>query len=80
VAEKITLPPGYGIAFSGEYEYLQRALERLKWVVPVTLAIIFPLLYLVFRCVGEAAVIMLACRWQWSVATGYWGRTCRSLP
>ena len=60
VAGKIKLPPGYGIAWSGQYEFLQRALERLKWVVPATLAIIFVLLYLVFRRVGEAAIIMLS--------------------
>ncbi|MEO6138484.1 MAG: efflux RND transporter permease subunit [Luteimonas sp.] len=60
VSQKIKLPAGYGIAWSGQYEFLQRALERLRLVVPATLAIIFLLLYLVFRRVGEAAIIMLS--------------------
>ncbi|CAN5174239.1 CusA/CzcA family heavy metal efflux RND transporter [soil metagenome] len=60
VGEKIKLPPGYGIAWSGQYEFLQRALERLRLVVPATLGIIFVLLYLVFRRVGEVAIIMLS--------------------
>ena len=60
MAKDIALPPGYSIAWSGQYEYLQRALARLKWVVPAALAIIFLLIYLVFRHVGEAAIIMLS--------------------
>ncbi len=60
VSQKIKLPAGYAIAWSGQYEFLQRALERLRLVVPATLAIIFLLLYLVFRRVGEAAIIMLS--------------------
>jgi Cu(I)/Ag(I) efflux system membrane protein CusA/SilA len=60
VSQRIKLPAGYGIAWSGQYEFLQRALERLRLVVPATLAIIFLLLYLVFRRVGEAAIIMLS--------------------
>ena len=57
---EVKLPPGYGIAWSGQYEYLERALARLKWVVPAALAIIFLLIYLVFRRFGEAAIIMLS--------------------
>ena len=57
---EVKLPPGYGIAWSGQYEYLERALARLKWVVPAALLIIFGLIYLVFRRVGEAAIIMLS--------------------
>ena len=60
VSRNISLPAGYGIAWSGQYEFLQRAIERLRWVVPATLAIIFLLLYLVFHRVGEAAIIMLS--------------------
>ncbi len=60
MAQEVELPPGYGLAWSGQYEYLERALERLKWVVPATLAIIFLLIYLVFRRFGEAAIIMLS--------------------
>ena len=60
MAQEVKLPPGYGLAWSGQYEYLERALARLKWVVPMALAIIFLLIYLVFRRFGEAAIIMLS--------------------
>ncbi|MBK8122254.1 MAG: efflux RND transporter permease subunit [Dokdonella sp.] len=60
MAQQVKLPPGYGLAWSGQYEYLERALARLKWVVPAALAIIFLLIYLVFRHFGEAAIIMLS--------------------
>jgi copper/silver efflux system protein len=58
VAEGVKLPAGYSIAWSGQFEYLERATKKLEWVVPFTLAIIFVLLYLTFRNVGEAALIM----------------------
>ena len=60
VGEQVKLPPGYAIAWSGQYEYLERALVRLKWVVPGALAIIFLPIYLVFRNTAEAAIIMLS--------------------
>ena len=60
VASEVTLPPGYAIAWSGQYEYLQRALDRLRWVVPGALAIIFGLIWLVFRRASEAAIILLS--------------------
>lgn len=60
MAQELKLPPGYGLAWSGQYEYLERALARLAWVVPAALAIIFLLIYLVFRRFGEAAIIMLS--------------------
>jgi Cu(I)/Ag(I) efflux system membrane protein CusA/SilA len=60
VGQQVKLPPGYAIAWSGQYEYLERALARLKWVVPGALAIIFLLIYLVFRNAAEAAIIMLS--------------------
>ncbi|MCI1709704.1 MAG: CusA/CzcA family heavy metal efflux RND transporter [Chiayiivirga sp.] len=60
VAEKVTLPAGYAVGWSGQYEFLQRALERLRWVIPATLGIIFVLIFLVFRSASEAAVIMLS--------------------
>jgi len=56
----IKLPAGYALAWSGQYEYLERALARLKWVVPCALAIIFLLIFLVFRDAAEAAIIMLS--------------------
>ena len=58
VAENIELPPGYSINWSGQYEYLLRAQERLTYVVPLTLAIIIILLYLNFRRFAEVAIIM----------------------
>jgi Cu(I)/Ag(I) efflux system membrane protein CusA/SilA len=70
VNQRIKLPAGYGIAWSGQYEFLQRALERLRLVVPATLAIIFLLLYLVFRRVGEAAIIMLSL--PLALVGGFW--------
>ena len=60
IGTEVTLPSGYGIAWSGQYEYLERALARLQWVVPAALAIIFLLIYLVFRSASEAAIIMLS--------------------
>jgi copper/silver efflux system protein len=58
IAAKVQLPPGVSIAFTGQFEFLERAIERLKIVVPATLAIIFLLLYLTFRRLDEAALIM----------------------
>ncbi|WP_293899447.1 efflux RND transporter permease subunit [Phenylobacterium sp.] len=58
VAQDVKLPPGVSVAYSGQFEYLQRAAERLKLVVPATLAIIFLLLYASFRRWDEAALIM----------------------
>ncbi len=58
VAKDVKLSPGVSIAYSGQFEYLQRAVERLKLVVPATLAIIFVLLYVIFRRFDEAALIM----------------------
>jgi Cu(I)/Ag(I) efflux system membrane protein CusA/SilA len=58
VNQKIKLPPGYSISWSGQYEYLERAKERLMTVAPFTLAIIFLLLYLNFRRFGEVIIIL----------------------
>lgn len=58
VAEKVELPPGYSLTWSGQFEYMERAMERMQLVVPVTLVIIFLLLYLAFQRVGEAILIM----------------------
>ncbi len=60
LAEKITIPAGYSITWSGQYEYMERAKERLKLVVPLTLAIIFLLLYFNFSSIVESAIIMLS--------------------
>ena len=58
VADKVKLPSGYSLAWSGQFEYLERATEKLQIVVPFTLLIIFLLLYLTFKNVAEAALIM----------------------
>ncbi len=59
VGEEIDLPQGYSLVWSGQYEYMERAKERLSLVVPVTLAIIFLLLFLHFRSVVESLMVML---------------------
>ncbi len=58
VAAGVQLEPGMSIAYSGQFEFMQRANARLKAVVPATLAIIFVLLYLTFRRIDEALLIM----------------------
>jgi len=58
VAEQVDVPAGYSIAWSGQYEYMKRAEERLTVVVPLTLAIIMLLLYLNFRNMIEVLIIM----------------------
>jgi len=58
VREQVQLPPGYSVAWSGQYEYLVRAKQQLATVLPVTLAIIVLLLYLNFRRFTEVMVIM----------------------
>jgi Cu(I)/Ag(I) efflux system membrane protein CusA/SilA len=58
VNDVVQLQPGYSIAWSGQYEYMQRAKEQMMLVVPATLAIIFLLLYFNFKSVGEALIVM----------------------
>jgi Cu(I)/Ag(I) efflux system membrane protein CusA/SilA len=58
IDDMITLPPGYSIVWSGQYEYMQRAKEKMMLVIPATLAVIFLLLYLNFRSVGETLIVM----------------------
>lgn len=60
IPRQLQIPAGYSLGWSGQYEYLQRATERLRLVVPATLVIIFGLIYLVFRRAAEAAIIMLS--------------------
>jgi len=60
IAEQLELPAGYSLGWSGQYEYLERAVERLKVVVPATLAIIVLLLYLNFRNGRDVALILFA--------------------
>ena len=58
VAEQINLPPGYSVSWSGQYEYMERAKDRLAYVVPLTLAIIVVLLYMNFRNFTQVAILM----------------------
>ncbi len=58
VQEKLKLPAGYSIGWSGQYEYIVRAKEKLAYVVPLTLFIIIILLYINFRSFAEVAIIM----------------------
>ena len=60
VREKIQMPAGYSLVWSGQYEYMVRAQKRLTIVVPMTLMIIFLLLYLNFKNVTESLIVMLS--------------------
>ena len=70
VAKEVKLPPGYSLAWSGQFEFLERATARLKIVVPATLLIIFVLLYLTFRARYEAALIMVTL--PFALVGGFW--------
>ncbi|MFQ6047737.1 MAG: efflux RND transporter permease subunit [Phycisphaerae bacterium] len=58
VSQRVTLPAGYSIVWSGQYEYMQAAARRLKLVVPVTIVVIFLLLYFHFRNLSESLIVM----------------------
>jgi Cu(I)/Ag(I) efflux system membrane protein CusA/SilA len=60
VFEKVKIPPGYQLVWSGQYEYMERVKERLKLVVPVTLFIVFLLLYFNTRSIAKTFIILLA--------------------
>ncbi len=60
VAENVTLPAGYTVAWSGQYEYMERAKSRMQLVVPATLALVVLLLYLNFRNIRETLIVMLS--------------------
>ena len=60
VAEQVQVPIGYILAWSGQYEFIQRAKERLVYVVPLTLLIIFVLLYLSLQSVTKCGIVLLA--------------------
>jgi Cu(I)/Ag(I) efflux system membrane protein CusA/SilA len=70
VAKQVAMPAGYAVSWSGQFEYLERATQRLKVVVPATLAVIFVLLYLLFRSVQDAALVMAAV--PFSLIGGFW--------
>ncbi|BBO77446.1 cation transporter [Desulfosarcina widdelii] len=68
--EKIDLPPGYSLVWSGQYEYMVRAQKRLMIVVPVTLLVIFLLLYFNFKNMAESMLVMLSV--PFSLTGGFW--------
>jgi Cu(I)/Ag(I) efflux system membrane protein CusA/SilA len=70
LARKLVLPPGYRLEWSGQFEAMERAGKKLRVVVPITLAIIFGLLYFNFRSVTESAIVMLSL--PFSLVGGVW--------
>jgi Cu(I)/Ag(I) efflux system membrane protein CusA/SilA len=70
VSEKIQLPAGYSLIWSGQYEYMERARKRLMIVVPLTLIIIFLLLYFNFKNITESLIVMLSV--PFSLTGGLW--------
>ena len=60
VSQKVNLPQGYTLGWSGQYEYMQRAKERLMYVVPLTILIVFLLLYFNFRSISRALIVLLS--------------------
>jgi len=70
VAEHVKFPPGYYATWSGQFEYMERAKARLVVVVPLTLLIIFLLLYLNFRRVSDTLIVMLSV--PFALAGGLW--------
>jgi copper/silver efflux system protein len=70
VREKVQLPPGASLTWSGQFEYLERARERLTLVVPFVLLIILLLLYLTFHRIDEALLIMVSL--PFALVGGFW--------
>jgi len=70
VTEKVELPPGYTLTWAGQYEYMQRAAQRLSQIIPFTLVIILVLLYLSFRNFTQALMVMAAV--PLSLVGGFW--------
>ncbi len=70
IAETVQIPDGYSLLWSGQFEYMQRAMQRLKLVVPATLIIIFLLLYFNFRNIAAPLVVMLSI--PFSLIGGVW--------
>ena len=70
IRDKIKLPPGYSLVWSGQYEYMVRAQKRLMIVVPLTLLIIFLLLYFNFKNIGDSLIVMMSV--PFSLTGGLW--------
>ncbi len=67
---EITLPGGYNVFWSGQYEYMQRAEARLRLIVPITIGVIFLLLYLNFKNITESLIVMLSL--PFAIVGGIW--------
>ena len=70
VLDKVQMPPGYFVTWSGQFEYMERAIEKLKFVVPLTIFIIFLLLFMNFRRITETLIVMLSL--PFSLVGGIW--------
>ncbi len=70
VEEKVKFPEGYSLVWSGQYEYMERAQKRLQLVIPITLVIIFLLLYFNFKNIQESLIVMLSL--PFSLVGGIW--------
>jgi Cu(I)/Ag(I) efflux system membrane protein CusA/SilA len=70
VAEKVAFPPGYRAAWSGQFEYLERAAQRLTVVIPATLLLIVLLLYLNFRRISDTLIVLLSL--PFALVGGFW--------
>jgi Cu(I)/Ag(I) efflux system membrane protein CusA/SilA len=70
VAEKIKLPAGYSMTWSGQYEYMQRAKERLFYVIPATIFIIFLIIYINTKSLAKTAIVFLAV--PFSLVGAFW--------
>ena len=70
IEDNIKFPEGYSIVWSGQYEYMQRAQKRLQIVIPITLVIIFLLLYFNFKNIEESLIVMLSL--PFSLVGGIW--------
>jgi Cu(I)/Ag(I) efflux system membrane protein CusA/SilA len=70
VQQKVSVPPGYHLEWSGQWEYMQRAKQTMKYVVPLTLLIIMVLLYSNFKSIAKAMIVMLSV--PFSLVGGIW--------
>jgi Cu(I)/Ag(I) efflux system membrane protein CusA/SilA len=70
VAQKVALPAGYSIEWSGQFEYLERAAAKLRMVIPVTLVVIFVMLFLTFNSAADALLLMSTV--PFALVGGFW--------
>jgi len=70
IREKVRIPPGYHLGWGGQYQYMERAKQRLQLVVPLTALIIFVLLYMNFKSVAKTLIVMLSV--PFSLVGGIW--------